>query len=98
MVHTPNIFKNKRANEPTNHHSSLQRLSHSVLRECCLDSCEAFSRGRGFSETRAKDLESETFNFAEVDRMSGFTLKSIKINRGLPTKGKEAGLGGEGKK
>lgn len=45
-----------------------------------------------------KDLESETFNFAEVDRMSGFKLKSLKINRSLPTKGEEAGLRREGKK
>lgn len=45
-----------------------------------------------------KDPESETLNFAEVDRMSGFKLNSIKINRRLPTKGKEAELRGEGKK
>lgn len=45
-----------------------------------------------------EDLESETYNFAEVDRMSGFKLKSIKINRSLRTKGKEAGHVGEGKK
>lgn len=45
-----------------------------------------------------KDPESETLNFAEVDRMLGFKSKSIKINRSLPTKGKEVELSLEGKK
>lgn len=60
--------------------------------------CETLSREYDLHRDVHKDLESETLNFAEVDRMSSFKLKSIKINKSLQTKGKVADLRGKGKK